>query len=125
MPAALDQWHIAFVLVPFVDEQGAEAVHQRITEALDGNRRLDPVGRTSTGLLWSYPDLSGDPVEPGPGPTGTAIGLWYLIALAVVFGIALLMAHPDHSPPSRPLRARDRRQCDRGLARAAGGRWRR
>jgi GT2 family glycosyltransferase len=113
IPAALDKWHIAFVLVPFTaadlpGDQGAEAVHQRMTEALDGNRQLDPVGQTSTGLLWSYPELSGEPVEAGPGPTGTAIGLWYLVAVAVVFGISLLAAIPT----TRRRRVRSARGAD-------------
>lgn len=108
IPAALDRWHIAFVLVPFADDQGADAVHQRITEALDGNRQLDPVGRTSTGLLWSYPDLSGDPVPAGPGPTGTTVGLWFVVAQAVVFGLALLMAIPT----TRRRRVRSTRGAD-------------
>ena len=126
LAAALDRWHIAFVLVPVVSDPGADAVHQRITEALDGNRLLDPVGQTATGLLWNYPGLTGDPVAAGPGPTGTALGLWIVIAQAVVFGLALLMAIPT----TRRRRVRSSRggvAADElvELARAAGRGWRR
>ncbi len=124
LAAALDRWHIAFVLVPVVSDPGADAVHQRITEALDGNRLLDPVGQTATGLLWNYPGLTGDPVAAGPGPTGTALGLWIVIAQAVVFGLALLMAIPT----TRRRRVRSSRggvAADDAveLARAAGRGW--
>lgn len=90
----LDELQLAFVLLPPTADAEADVVHQRIAEALDGNRLLSPIGNTSTGYLWHYEALADGEAPSGPGPSGTPIGLGILIAQGVIFGLALLLAVP-------------------------------
>jgi hypothetical protein len=92
--ATLDDLQIAFVLVPAASTDSANAIHQRIVEALDGNRLLTPIGETSVGLLWQYDDLADGTAPSGPGPLGTRDGVWIIVAQAIVFGLTLLLAIP-------------------------------
>lgn len=89
--AELDALQIGFVLVP--DDQG-EPDHQRLVEALDGNRLLNPIGETANGFLWHYEALSPGEAPSGPGPTETTLGLGVLIGQGIVFGLTLLLAVP-------------------------------
>jgi GT2 family glycosyltransferase len=70
-----------------------DAVHQRISEALDSNSLLDSVGITDNGLLWRYQGL--DTVHPAVLPPAVnGIGVTVLIVQAIVFGFALLLGIP-------------------------------
>jgi GT2 family glycosyltransferase len=82
---------VSFVLVP--PGPDSDATHRTTVEALDGNETLTPVGSTSSGKLWRF-EGAVDSVAPHPGNADTAIGRSYLLALAIVFGAALLLAVP-------------------------------
>lgn len=90
---ALQQLQIAFVLVPTAGPDAEEA-RQRVTDALDGNRLLTPIGSTANGFLWHYAELEPGAAPAGPGPTESTIGLGILIGQAVVFLLTLLLAIP-------------------------------
>jgi hypothetical protein len=92
--ATLDDLQIGFVLVPPASVASADAIRQRIVEALDGNRLLTPIGQTSVGFLWQYEGLADGEAPSGPGPLGTQVGLWIVIGWSVVFGLTLLLAIP-------------------------------
>lgn len=92
--AELDALQLAFVLLPPATTDTAQPAHQRISEALDGNRILTPIGDTSTGYLWHYEALSDGAAPSGPSPTGTAVGLAILVGQGIVFALTLLLAVP-------------------------------
>jgi hypothetical protein len=90
----LDALQIAFVLVPHAVDDSAAATRQRVTDALDGNRILSPVGDTVNGYLWHYTAFAAGEAPSGPGPTETTAGLGILIGQGVIFGLTLLLAIP-------------------------------
>lgn len=91
--AELDALHIAFLLVP--DASAANALaHDRIVEALDGNRILTPIGETAYGFLWHYELLGEGEAPTGPGATDTALGVAILVGQGLVFGMTILLAIP-------------------------------
>lgn len=91
--AELDALHVAFVLLsPTAD--GTEAAAQRVTEALDGNRILTPIGSTPSGTLWYYPGLAEGSAPGGPGPLETPLGIGIIAGQAAVFLFTLLLAIP-------------------------------
>ncbi len=92
--AELDELQLAFVLLPDATTAGAEVVHQRIAEALDGNRILTPIGDTTTGYLWHYEGLAQGEAPGGPSAGATPLGLGILIGQGVIFGLTLLLAVP-------------------------------
>ncbi len=91
--AELDKLQIAFVLVPHNTDASATA-RQRITDALDGNRLLTPIGDTSTGTLWHYQGLGEGTAPSGPGPWQSTTGIVVLAGQGIVFLFALLLAVP-------------------------------
>jgi hypothetical protein len=92
--AELDALQIAFVLLPAAASDDAEAVRQRVAEALDGNRILTPIGNTSSGFLWHYEGLGEGEAPGGPSPTGSPLGLGIIIGQSIIFGLTLLLAVP-------------------------------
>jgi hypothetical protein len=92
--AELNDLHIAFVLVPELAVGADTETRQRVTDALDGNRLLTPVGSTSHGFLWHYADLEPGTAPHGPGPAETPIGWGVLIGTGGVFFLTLLLAIP-------------------------------
>jgi hypothetical protein len=90
----LDSLQIAFVLVPHATDDSVAAARQRITDALDGNRILEPVGDTVNGYLWHYPALGAGTAPTGPGPIGTTTGIGILVGQGIVFALTLLLAVP-------------------------------
>ena len=80
--------------------------YQRTVEALDANEIMTPVGTTANGLLWRY---EGETADAGrnPGNTDTALGVWILIGLGVVFGVTALLAIPTEGRRGRPRAAAD------------------
>ncbi|HEY9499513.1 MAG TPA: glycosyltransferase family 2 protein [Terrimesophilobacter sp.] len=80
--------------------------YQRTVEALDANEIMTPVGTTANGLLWRY---EGETAVAGrnPGNTDTALGVWILIGLGVVFGVTALLAIPTEGRRGRPRAAAD------------------
>jgi len=107
----LDALQLAFVLVPHATDDAAAAARQRITDALDGNRILSPVGDTVNGYLWHYEGLGEGTAPTGPGPLGTPTGVGIIVGQAVIFGLTLLLAVPT----TRRRRVRSAR-ADRGGA---------
>jgi hypothetical protein len=91
--AEFDALQIAFVLLPDADGD-ARATHQRVAEALDGNRLLTPIGSTASGFLWNYADLAEGEAPGGPSATGTSLGVGILVGQAIVFALTLLLAIP-------------------------------
>ncbi len=102
IPAELDDLQIGFVLLTRSDDPGAAAGERRITEALDGNRDLTPIGETASGTLWYYPALAEGAAPSGPGPLGTPLGIGIVAGQATVFLVTLLLAIP--TTPRRRLR---------------------
>jgi hypothetical protein len=94
IPAELNALQVGFVLVPATSSDAAAATRQRVSDALDGNRDLTPVGSTANGYLWHFADLQQGTPPTGPGPLGTTYGLLIVIGQAVVFGLTLLLAVP-------------------------------
>jgi GT2 family glycosyltransferase len=92
--AELDDLRIAFVLLTATDEPGAQPAQQRVTEALDGNRILTPIGTTASGTLWYYAGLADGDAPSGPGPLGTPLGIGILAVQAAVLLLTLLLAIP-------------------------------
>jgi hypothetical protein len=105
----LDKLQVAFVLVPHATDDSVAAARQRITDALDGNRILSPVGDTVNGFLWHYEALAPGTAPSGPGPLGTTTGVAIIVGQAIVFGLTLLLA----VPATRRRRVRSAR-ADRG-----------
>jgi len=95
--AELDSLQIGFVLLPDAASDEAEAVRQRVAEALDGNRILTPIGQTANGYLWHYAGLGEGTAPTGPGPLGTSLGTGVIVGQAIVFGLVLLLAIPTSS----------------------------
>ena len=89
---ALAQFSIGFVVLTPAD--GHRAVHQRASEALDGNPVLAAVGSTSSGLLWRVNDAAPVDVSDQPANTATAWGRIVLIGQGIVFGLTLLLGIP-------------------------------
>jgi hypothetical protein len=92
--AELQELQIAFVLVPELAVGADAETRQRVTDALDGNRLLTPVGSTANGFLWHFPDLEPGAAPSGPGPTETPMGIGVIVGTAIVFVLALLLAIP-------------------------------
>jgi GT2 family glycosyltransferase len=101
----LDALHIGFVLLAPDPAGTSEAAAKRVSEALDGNRILVPIGVTPLGTLWNYEDLAESTAPGGPGPLGTPLGIGILSGQAIVFLFTLLLAVPT----SRRRRVRSAR----------------
>lgn len=89
--AELGALQLGFVLVP---DGADEPDRQRLVQALDGNRLLNPIGETANGFLWHYEGLAEGTAPSGPGPAGTAVGAGILAAQGVIVGLTLLLAIP-------------------------------
>jgi len=82
---------VSFVLL--TAPKGDDAVHERISQALDSNKLLVPVGATDNGQLWrTTGDIGAAAVHPGN--TDTPLGLGILIGQGVIFGATLLLGIP-------------------------------
>ena len=88
----LAKFSIGFVVLTPAD--GHPAVHQRASEALDGNPVLAAVGSTSSGLLWRVDDAGPVDTSGQPANTATAWGRVVLIGQGIVFGLTLLLGIP-------------------------------
>ncbi|MBX3099061.1 MAG: glycosyltransferase [Salinibacterium sp.] len=100
----LDSLQIAFILVPH-DADASDSTRQRLTDALDGNRVLTPIGDTTSGTLWHYNGLATGSAPGGPGPLGSTVGIVVLVGQGIVFLVAVLLAIPT----TRRRRARSAR----------------
>jgi GT2 family glycosyltransferase len=89
----LQSQRIGFVLLSPSGGAGADAVHERAQDALNGNGLLTPVGTTSVGLLWRYQALPSNGLA-SPNPDGGAVRSWILGGLGVIFLITILLAVP-------------------------------
>lgn len=89
--AALDELHIGFVVLATVPEGPAAATAVRAADALDSSDQLVAIGETANGYLWQFPELQQDSRDHPQVATLRALNI---AALAVVFGIALLLAIP-------------------------------
>ncbi len=90
----LNALQLAFVLVPHSSDSATGPARQRITDALNGNRILSPVGDTANGYLWHYQGITAGPAPTGPGPFGTPYGIAVLVGQGIVFALTLLLAIP-------------------------------
>jgi len=90
----LNALQLAFILVPHATDDSVNAARQRISDALDGNRILSPVGDTASGYLWHYDGLAAGAAPTGPGPLGTTTGIAILVGQGIVFALTLLLAIP-------------------------------
>lgn len=102
--ADLKEHDIRFVLV----RQGAadDETYRATVDALDSNELLTPIGTTSSGLLWRFNGET-DAAPPPPGNTDTPLGVGFLVAIGVVFGVTLLLAIPVGGRRRPPRRASD------------------
>ncbi|MHB1173096.1 MAG: glycosyltransferase [Lacisediminihabitans sp.] len=101
--AGLTQLGIGFVVLS--GAYGADAVHQRIAEALDSKNVLTPVGKTDNGLLWRYQGLGTRDIPQAPGNTETSLGVSILAGQGAVFGLTLLLGIPTARRRRRPARS--------------------
>jgi len=100
----LTKHDIRFILVrPGVD---GDETYRATVDALDSNDILTPIGTTSSGLLWRY-NGDTDAAATPPGNTDTPLGVGFLIALGVVFGVTLLLAIPVGGRRRPPRRGSD------------------
>lgn len=100
----LAEHDIRFVLVRHGSDDDER--YRATVDALDGNEILTPIGTTSTGLLWRYNGET-DAAAQHPGNTDTPLGVGFLVALGVVFGVTLLLAIPVGGRRRPPRRASD------------------
>jgi GT2 family glycosyltransferase len=82
---------VSFVLL--TQPNGDDAVHERISQALDGNSLLVPVGKTDKGQLWRT-TIAALPSLAPPGSIATPIGIAILLGQGVIFGATLLLGIP-------------------------------
>lgn len=90
---AIEDFGIEYVLVTEGREQAPVAERRvliRTAEALDATAQLESVGRTSSGLLWRFPEPSAARDVPGQ----SAFGATMLLVQGIVVGAALLLAIP-------------------------------
>ncbi|QYH35625.1 glycosyltransferase [Salinibacterium sp. M195] len=90
----LHDLHIAFIVLTPATSSDTSETRQRIIEALDGNSLLNPIGDTTQGNLWHYPDLDMATAAAGPSNTGTQLGQAIVASQAIIFGLTLLLAIP-------------------------------
>lgn len=88
----LGRYSIGFVLL--APAQGAEALHQRTADALDGNPTLASVGQTDNGLLWRVVDSSTAGHSGQLANTATPVGRSILVVQAIVFALTILLGIP-------------------------------
>jgi hypothetical protein len=89
--ADLTRLGVNFVLLARQD--GDDAVHERISQALDANALLTPVGNTDKGYLWrTTADAGAAAVHPGNAET--PLGLAVLLGQGGVFAVTLLLGIP-------------------------------
>ncbi|MEO8529381.1 MAG: hypothetical protein ABI435_09890, partial [Pseudolysinimonas sp.] len=103
----LDQFGLEFVvLAPQVGTDAATAaIRDRVSEALDAQAALEPVGETERGSLWRY--SAHQPAVASSGPSSLAVGI--LAGQAAVFVFTLLLALPTDR---RRRRVADGAQAD-------------
>ena len=113
----LRHFGVSFVLLQTTAGEGmspASATQERAETSLDANALLTQVASTDSSLLWSVPtQTTSEPIPPDAGGWQRVL---VLVALIVVFGLALLMALPT----GRTERGTLRRPSAAELA-AAGG----
>ena len=88
---AMNELQIEFILLAPSADGAASSAAVRAADALDSSDRLIAIGETANGFLWRYPDIERD------AATHPEIGVLRTVnvaALALVFGIALLLAIP-------------------------------
>ena len=73
----------------------AQDVYQRVTEALDGNSVLSPIGDTSLGKLWHFQDVAGVAPAVGKSAIETPVGIAILSIQGFIFFVTLLLAVPN------------------------------
>ena len=112
----LSALQLPFVLVPHSTDPAAAAARTRITDALNGNRILTPIGDTANGYLWHFDAIAPGTAPGGPGPAETPLGVGIIVGQAVVFGLTLLLAVPS----TRRRRVRATRADARSASSAAG-----
>ncbi|MBK4346426.1 glycosyltransferase family 2 protein [Lacisediminihabitans changchengi] len=88
----LAKFSIGFVVLTPAD--GHREVHQRASEALDGNPVLAAVGSTSSGLLWRVNEPGIATTAGQPSNVDSAWGRVVLIGQGIVFGLTLLLGIP-------------------------------
>ena len=83
----LERLGISFVLLPPAEAGPATAARTRAADALDSNDLFVAIGVTDYGYLWRYATDVADPPQPSADPL-------VLTALAIVFGLAAIIAIP-------------------------------
>lgn len=89
--ADLDEYALSFVLLTPGDTAEEQAIAQRVSDALDGNARVTPVGQTVRGLLWRFPQAT-DAAIAAAAPTTLSVGV--ASAQAAVLLVTALLAVP-------------------------------
>jgi hypothetical protein len=92
--AELNALQLPFVLVPHSTDPAVAAAQARITDALNGNRILSPIGDTPSGYLWHFDAIDPGAAPGGPGPVDTPLGIGILVGQGVVIGLTVLLAIP-------------------------------
>ena len=110
--SAMQQQQVGFVVLADAEAGAATTVRTRAADALDSNPALIAIGETASGYLWRFDGLEVDESLISEA-NGGVVRTVDLAALALVFGIALLLAIPTGSR-RRPVadRARDENPAD-------------
>jgi GT2 family glycosyltransferase len=96
-PAAdLDELYIGFVVLtdPQPGDAEAEAVHHRITIALDGNNAVSNVGQTGSGTLWRVASPPDTAPQAQPSNTDSSYGVLVLTVQGIILLLTVLLAVP-------------------------------
>ena len=102
--AAMQELQVGFVVLADADPGQAADARTRAADALDSNPALIAIGETTSGYLWRFADLTVDASLTDHEDLGARRTV-EIIALGIVFGIALLVAIPTGSR-RRPVATR-------------------
>lgn len=89
--SAMNELQVGFIVLGAAPHGPAADAAVRAADALDSSDRLIAIGETANGYLWRFPDLEPDVATHSEIAPLRAVNLG---ALAVAFGIALLLAIP-------------------------------
>lgn len=92
--AAMTELDLRFIVLT-AESPETTATTSRVADALDSSDRLIGIGETANGYLWRFAEIDAAPVDVEDARTDTStLRTLNLAALALVFGIALIIAIP-------------------------------
>ena len=89
---AMNELQVGYVVLAPVPDGPAATAAVRAADALDSSDRLIAIGETASGYLWRFAEL--EPDDAATTDDVATLRAAHVASLAVVFGIALLLAIP-------------------------------